>query len=80
MEEDLASTLHELRLELKLLPRKQCRLARLQNPGMTHPMQRMLLCTLIACLCNDDALARMWAVWIGVGWAAQGTVSMQRQP
>ena len=62
METDLASTLHELRLELKLLRRKQCRLARLQNPGMTHPMQRMLLCTLIACLCNDDALARMWAV------------------
>ena len=42
------------------MQKQRARLDRLQSHGMAHPMRRRLICTLIASLCNDDALARIW--------------------
>ena len=60
MAEDVASSLSDLRRNLRSVQRQKARLDRQQSGGVVHPIRRMLICTLIACLCNDDALARMW--------------------
>ena len=60
MTEAVASPLKDLRRTLRLMHGQQARLDHLQSHGMAHTMRRRLICTLIASLCNDDALARIW--------------------
>ena len=60
MAETVATALCDLRRNLRSVQRQKSRLEGLQTRGMAHPLRRMLICTLIACLSNDDALARMW--------------------
>ena len=60
MAEAAASSLEDLQRTLRSLKQQRARLDRLQSHGMAHPMRRRLICTLIASLCNDDALARIW--------------------
>ena len=57
---DDADAFRRLQRNLRSLRQQQRHLVAEQARSTKTPMRRVLVCTLIACLCGDDGLAQMW--------------------